>query len=130
MDAGEEGIAALDAVNQADSHQKVPRAVDRVWRRAGRHLRQIVNEFIGSERYMTCEQRLQHPPADGREFLPPRLALPLRMGHRIGRTAAMVVVWGRKGRCERHGSACIAAMLRSIALFINNLCRLPKSSGG
>jgi hypothetical protein len=44
------------------------------------------------------------------------------MGHRIGRTSAVIMVGGRESGLQGHGNAfVIAAMLRSIPFYINDL---------
>src|ERR1700686_619431 len=66
--AGDEGIAALDAVDEAVVAQKIERAVNRNRRRA-RIARQVIDDFVGAERLVTGEQRFEHLSADRRQPL-------------------------------------------------------------
>ena len=98
MRAGEEGIAALDPVDEAVLHQKIERAVDRDRRRPRHRFGEFVDHLIGAERAVARQQRLQHLTPDRGEFLRPPRADLLRMRHRF-RGAAAVIVVGR-GKCR------------------------------
>src|SRR6266404_2110667 len=98
MRAGEEGVAALDSVNEAVLHQKIERAVDRDRRRPRHRLGEFVDHLIGAERAVARQQRLQHLAPDWGEFLRPPRADLLSMRHRF-RSAAAVIVVGR-GKCR------------------------------
>src|SRR5271170_469041 len=54
--AGDEGIAALDAVDEAVVAQEIERAIDRDRRRAG-VARQVIDDLVGAERLVTGKQR-------------------------------------------------------------------------
>jgi len=119
---GQKGVAALDAVNKAISHQEFEGAINRDRRRSGHDASQIINDFIGPERLMAHQKGLQHPSADWCELLSSRRTLLFRMRHRIGRTAPMIMIRSWKSGLQWHGNAFfIAAMLRNITFNINGL---------
>ena len=78
MRAGEIGVAAFDAVDEAVFHQEIERAIHRDRRRPRHRFGEFVDHLIGAERPVAGQQRLQHLAADRREFLRPPLADPLR----------------------------------------------------
>jgi hypothetical protein len=92
--AGDKGVAAFDAVNQAIVAQKFQRAVDRD-RRWTRLLLQTVDDFIGAKRAMAGQQNFEHVAPHRREPLGARGALRFRM--RNGGTAAALMIVIRGG---------------------------------
>src|ERR1700685_704947 len=66
--AGDKGIAALDAMDEAVVAQKFERAIDRD-RRRPRVARQIVDDFVSAERLVTGEQRFEYLTPDRRQPL-------------------------------------------------------------
>ncbi len=64
MNAGDEGIATFDAVNQFILAQEIERAVNGNRRRPPALACQHVDDFIGAERLVTAQQRLQDLAAD------------------------------------------------------------------
>ncbi|MGX1412582.1 hypothetical protein AB7M43_002674 [Bradyrhizobium elkanii] len=101
MRAGEEGVAALDAVDEAVLHQEVERAVDGNRCRPRHRLGQLVDHLIGAERAMARQQRLQHLTADRGEFLAAARTNLFGMRHRVRGAAAVIVVGGRKCRLSQ-----------------------------
>ena len=94
MHAGDEGVAALDAVDEAVVAQKIERAVDRDRRRAPMP-GEALDDLVGAERAVAVQQRLEHLAAHRGE--------PLRAGAHSARVrmragAASVVV-GAKTDC-------------------------------
>src|SRR5665213_2495392 len=69
LHAGDERVAAFDAVGQALLAQEIERAVDRNRGRARAAHRQPVDQLIGAERGMARQQCLQHAAADRRQAL-------------------------------------------------------------
>src|SRR6185437_14355176 len=96
--AGDEGVAALDAVHEALLAQEVERAVDRDRRRPAAVVGEAVDQVVGAERLVTGEQRLQHRPADRRQALVARLAERLGVRDRVTGAAAVVMTGGREDR--------------------------------
>ncbi len=96
--AGEEGVAALDAVNEAILHQEIERAIDGNRCRARHRLRELVDHLIGTERAVARQQRLQHVAPDRGEFLAAARTDLFGMGHRVRGATAVIVVGGRKCR--------------------------------
>ncbi len=98
--AGDEGIAALDPMNQTVIPQKFERAIDSDRRRPG-PIPQPFNDFVGPEWFVAREQRFEYVPADRRQPLRTRGAQ--RFGVGDGRAgAATVIVVGRWKNCRRH----------------------------
>ena len=71
--AGDEGIAALDAMDEAVVAQKIERPVNRDRRRAG-VVRKPFDNLVGAERPVACQQRFQHLAAYRRQALRARRA--------------------------------------------------------
>jgi hypothetical protein len=91
VDAGDEGVAALDAVHEAVVAQEVERAVDGDRRRARAGRGGAVHDLVGAERLVALEQDLQHLAAQRRQPLRAPGAQRLGVGQRVGGAAAMVV---------------------------------------
>ena len=83
LHAGDERVAAFDAVDQALLAQEIERAIDGDRRRARSPHRQPVDQLVGAERLVARQQRLQHAAADRRQALGARGAD--RLGMRDGR---------------------------------------------
>src|SRR4051812_15377914 len=64
MNAGDEGVAALDAVDETVLTQELQGAVDGDWRRAGPLRRQPLHDLIGADGLMAGEQGRQHVAPD------------------------------------------------------------------
>ncbi len=98
MRAGQEGVAAFDAMYQPVLHQEFQRAIhgDRC---RPRDLRgQLLDDLVGTERAMAAEQRLQHLAADRRKILAAALTGLLGAHQGLGGTAGVIVIRRRKGR--------------------------------
>ncbi len=67
MAAADEGIHALDAVDQPVLDQKIERPVDGGRRRAQILVAQFVEQRIGADRLVTRPHQLEHAPAQRRE---------------------------------------------------------------
>src|SRR5215510_12598599 len=100
-DAGQEGIAAFDAVDQPVLDQEIERAIDRDRRRPRPLAGHALHDLVGAERAVAFGQRLQHLAAERREPLAAGGAQRLGMRHGLGAAAAMVVIGRRKD--SRHG---------------------------
>jgi hypothetical protein len=96
VDAGDERVAALDAVNKSVLHQEVERAIDRDRRRTRAGFAREFDDLVGAERFVTGEQRLQHLAADRRQSLGTRFAECLCMRQGVCRAAVMIMV--RRGK--------------------------------
>ena len=101
MHAGDEGVAAGDAVHQAVLTQELQRAVGRDRRRAHTSRRQFFDNVIGAKRLVAGEQRGEHFAPDGREALAAFETAPLRNRHRVVEAAVVVVI--RRGEHGRGG---------------------------
>jgi hypothetical protein len=96
--AGNEGVAAFDAVNETVVAQKFERSINR-YRRRTRPLLQAVNDFISAERAMAAQQNFKHLAPHRGESLRARGAL--RFGMRNGSAgAALMIVIGRRENCR------------------------------
>ncbi len=69
VDAGDEGVAALDAMDEAVLAQKIERTVDRDRRGPCAGGRRAVDDLVGAERLVALEQNLQHLATDRRQPL-------------------------------------------------------------
>jgi hypothetical protein len=95
--AGNESVAAFDAVNETVVAQKFKRSIN-CDRRRTRLLLQAVNDFIGAKRAMAAQQNLKHLAPHRGESLRARGALRFGMGNRSAGAALMVVI-GRGENC-------------------------------
>jgi hypothetical protein len=98
--AGDEGVAAFDAVSQTVVAQKFERSINRD-RRWPRLLLHAVNDFVGPKRAMAAQQNFKHLAPHRGESLRARGALRFGMGDG-GAGAALMVVVGRGKNCGRH----------------------------
>ena len=89
--AGEKCIAAFDAVDEALLTQEVEGAVNRDRRRSSAVHRQTVDQFVGAERSMARQERLQDAPPNGRQPLLASGADRFGMGDRITGAAIMIM---------------------------------------
>lgn len=92
MHAGNEGVAAFDSMHQILLAQEIERPINRDRGRPRTPSRQAVDEFVGSERMVACQQGLEHAPAHRRQALLAGGADRLGMGDRVVRAAPMVVI--------------------------------------
>jgi hypothetical protein len=99
--AGDKRIAALDPVHEPLLAKKIQRAIDRDWRGPPAALGQPVDEFVGPERVMARQQRLQHVAPYGREPLPAGTANRFGVGNRLARAAVMIMAGLGKGGARR-----------------------------
>ena len=92
--AGDERVAAFDAVRKSLLAQEIQRAIDRDRRRPGATHRKFIDEFIGAERGVAREQRFKHAAARRRQpFLARRTD---RLGMRNSIAGAPVMVMARR----------------------------------
>ena len=98
LHAGDEGVAAFDAVDQPLLAQEIERAVDGDRRRPRAAQRQPVDQLIGAERLVARQQRLQHAAADRRQAPRTRGADRLGVRDRIAGATLVVVTWRREHR--------------------------------
>jgi hypothetical protein len=113
--AGDECIAAFDAMNEAVVTQKIERTIDRdrcrpvVPHRA--MLRQILDDLVGAERLVARQQRFEHLAPDRRQALRAGRAMRFRMRDRGAGATLVVVVWRGEDRlgCVRHRSVILMA---------------------
>ena len=98
MRAGDEGVAAFDAMHQPLLAQEIERAIDGDRRRPRALLGQPVDQLIGAERRMAGQQRFQHPAADRRQLFLVRGAGRLGVRDGVAGAAVMVVPRRRKYR--------------------------------
>ena len=94
VDAGDEGVAALDAVDQAVVAQEVERAVDGDRRGPAAGRRGAVDDLVGAERLVAFEQDFEHLAAQRRQPLRALRAQRLGMRQRVRGAAVVVVAWG------------------------------------
>jgi hypothetical protein len=92
--AGDERIAALDAMDEAVLAQKLERAIGGNRRRPRALQREPLDDLVGAQRLVTSQQRGQHLAADGGETLATLRAQRLGHGHGVGRAAIVVMVGG------------------------------------
>jgi hypothetical protein len=134
--AGNESVAAFDAVSQTVVTQKFERSINRD-RRRPRLLLHAVNDFIGTQRAMAAQQNFKHLAPHRGESLRARGALRFGMGNG-GAGAALMVVVGRGKNCGRHDGLVLgsdrrrrsAYALVCAGLFCTSLidrCSLEKS---
>ena len=98
--ARDEGVAALDAVNEIVVAQKFERSITRDRRRT-RFLLQAVNDFISAKRAMAAQQSFKHLAPHRGQSLGARGAL--RFGMRDGSAGAtLLVMIGSREKCGRH----------------------------
>jgi hypothetical protein len=90
--AGNEGVAAFDSMHQILLAQEIERSINRDRGRPRAAPRQTVDKFVGSERMMACQQRLEHAPAHRRQALFAGGADRLGVGDRVVRATPMVVI--------------------------------------
>src|SRR6185437_2432512 len=126
LHAGDECVAAFDAMDQALFAQEFERAVNGDRRRARAAHCQPVDQFIGAERLMACQQRLEHAAADRSQAFAPRRAYRLGVRDGIAGTTAMVVARRREYR-----TACHLSRQRSVCFhaFKSNAIK-PESRKG
>ena len=106
MDAGDERVAAFDAVDQSLLAQEIQRPVNRDRRRGDVVAFQPVNDLVGAEGTMARQQRLEDVAPDRRQPLRPRRAQRFRMRQGIGRATVMIVVGSGKNRSfPGHGTS-------------------------
>ena len=91
MQAGDERVAAGDAVHEAMLEQKVERAVDRNRRRARPDLGKPVHDLVGAERAVAGRQRVEHLAADRRQAQAALARIAPRRRQGRGLAARMVV---------------------------------------
>src|SRR5439155_19812797 len=94
--AGDEGVAALDAVHETVGAQEFEGAIDGDRRRPRAARRDPVHDLVGAERVVACQQRAEHVAADVGEPLAALHAARLGDGHGVAQAALMVVA-GRVG---------------------------------
>ena len=96
VDAGEERVAALDAMHEALRGEKIERAIDRDWCRTRPARRDRVDDLVGADRLVACGEHFQHVPAHRRQTLAALRTQRLGVLQRIRRAAAVVMVGGGK----------------------------------
>ncbi len=96
--AGDEGIAAFDAMDQALLAQEIECAVDSNWRRPRRAASQPVDQLISAKRLMACQQGFQHSPAHRRQTLIARSADRFGVRNGVARATFVVMIRLRKDR--------------------------------
>src|ERR1043165_2176228 len=101
VDAGEERVAAFNAMHEALGGEEVERAIDRDRGGARTAGRDEVDDLVGAERLVAGAEHLEHVTAHRGQALAAFRAQRLGMLERIGRAALMVVVRG--GKNGAHG---------------------------
>jgi hypothetical protein len=92
--AGDEGVAALDLVDEAMSLEEIQRAVDGDGGRAGPAAGHPLDDVIGAHRRMTLGHAVQHVAALAGQARAAPLAGALGARQEFGRTMGMIVLGG------------------------------------
>lgn len=90
--AGNEGVAAFYAMHEVVLAQKIERSINRDRSRPRAATRQPIDEFIGPERMMTCQQSLKHTPTHWRQPFLASSADRFGVGDGVVRAAPVIVV--------------------------------------
>jgi len=98
MHAGNEGVAALDPVNEGVFTQELERAIDRDGRRTGSARGKPFHNLIGAQRPVAHQERRQNVPPHRGQALASLDAARLRERHGIGRAAGVVMTGVGKDR--------------------------------
>jgi hypothetical protein len=97
----DESIAAFDPMNKTVVPQEFERAINGDWRRPA-PIGQPLDDLVGTERPVACEQRFEHVPAHGSQPLHTRGAKRFRMRDGGAGTAAVIVVRRWENQVRRH----------------------------
>jgi len=95
VDASDESVTALDAMDEIVVPQKIERAIDRDWRRAPAPCH-LLHDLIGAERFVAGEQSFEHVPAHRRQPLRSSDAQLHCVRNGGARTGIVIVVGRRK----------------------------------
>jgi len=120
--AADEGVEALDPVDQALFHQEVQRPVDRRRRRPLFALPEVVEDRIGADRAVAGPDQLQHPAAERGQSGPTLGANRFGQTQRVRNAARMVVrgggldLVGVQGAVPQLGSGQTVANIAIIAV--------------